>query len=337
MILCIGDGMGFEHVRAAGIYLNGESGSLSFESFPAQGMLSTGAADDPITDSAASATAMASGRKVSNGVIGVAIPGDGHALPNLLDQAKQSGKLVGLVTTTELTHATPAAFGAHTPSRDRRGVIARGYLHHSRPDVMFGGGGAGLYADDARQAGYTVVTDRDELLCALNAGAMPLCGLFGKGNMPYEHDDNIGDTAVYETLPHLHETAMAAVEALSADPDGFFLMVEGGRIDHAAHDHQLERIIDETIEFSRTVADLAEWARGRDDTLIIVTADHETGGMSLVYPGARGVYPVVRWSTWGHTPVDVGIWATGQGAGLFEGTHDNADLPELINRAGDDR
>lgn len=332
VILCIGDGMGPEHVRAAGLYLHGEAGTLSFESFEAIGTVSTHAADDPITDSAAAGTAMASGQKVNNRVIAVAIPGDGRELPSILKQSQRAGKRVGMVTTTELTHATPAAFAANAPSRRQRDVIAKGYLR-TKPDVMLGGGGAGMDADEAAEAGYTVVTNRAELEAAAEAGATPLCGLFGDGNMPYEYDDFAGAASNYETFPHLREMTMHAISLLEDDPDGFFLLVEGGRIDHAAHDHELERNIHETIEFDRTVAAIAAWAKGREDTLLIVTADHETGGMSIVSHAGQGEYPAVTWSTWDHTGVDVGVYATGQGARLFEGHCDNTTLPKLIGWA----
>ena len=334
VILCIGDGMGPEHVRAAGLYLNGESGTLSFEAFPAQGLISIRSADNPLTDSAASATAMATGHKVNNGVISVALPGDRRALSTILERAQDSGKSVGLVTTTELTHATPAAFAAHTPSRKQRSAIARDYLRRTKPDVLLGGGGAGLRAGAARIAGYTVVKNRAELHDARRNRDTPLCGLFGMGNMPYEYDDFTGDADAYATFPHLNEMAMAAIDLLDDDPDGFFLLVEGGCIDQAAHDHELERNIHETIEFDRTVRLIAEWANGRDDPLIIVTADHETGGLAITRNNGKGEFPDVTWSTSGHTGVDVAVYATGLGASLFVGNHDNTDLPGLIERAG---
>lgn len=335
VILCIGDGMGPEHVRAASLYAHGREGALPFESFPAQGIMTVHAADDPITDSAASATAMATGRKVNNGVIAVAVPGPGHVLDTLLKRAQRDGKSVGLVTTTELTHATPAAFAAHTPSRKRRDVIARDYLTRTRPDVLLGGGGAGLYPDDARAAGYTVAQNRDELEQARADRGLPLCGLFGEGNMPYMHDDFIGDTNAYETLPTLSEMTMAAIDLLAEDPDGFFLVVEGGRIDHAAHDHEIDRNIHETIEFANTVEQIAHWMSGRDDSLLVITADHETGGMEIVAHEGEGHYPEVTWSTWHHTDVPVGIYALGRAAHLFEGIHENTHIPRLIQSAGD--
>ncbi len=128
---------------------------------------------------------------------------------------------------------------------------------------------------------------------------------------------------------------MTAIDLLEDNPNGFFLLVEGGRIDHAAHDHELERNIHETIEFDRTVRLITEWASGRDDTLIIVTADHETGGLAITGDSDRGEFPDVTWSTPDHTDVDVRVYATGPGANLFVGSHDNTDLPGLIEQACD--
>ena len=335
VILCIGDGMGPEHVRAAGLYLNGEAGTLSFEAFPAQGTLSTGAANNPITDSAASATALATGRKVNTGVISVAVPGDGRPLTTILERAQQAGKRVGMVTTSELTHATTAAFAAHTRKRAERAAIAQDFLHMSRPDVLLGGGGAGMTAKNAIDAGYILAQSRSELFAAQRNKSLPLCGLFGIGNMPYEYEDFTGSAQMYRQYPHLREMTMTAIDLLDDDPDGFFLLVEGGRIDQAAHHQNIERTIHEMIEFARTVEEIVQWAKDRDDTLIIVTADHETGGLAITRENGKGEYPTATWSTWGHTPVDVGVYATGVGASLFSGSHDNADLPGLIDRAGE--
>jgi len=131
IILLIGDGMGFEQVKAAGMYLNGKAGTLSFESFPNQAEVTTYSADSSVTDSAAAGTAIATGHKVNNGVISMAYPGDGSELYTLLEYFKERGKSTGLVSTTYMTHATPAVFGAHEPSRNNISEIARDYLNQT--------------------------------------------------------------------------------------------------------------------------------------------------------------------------------------------------------------
>ncbi len=163
VILCIGDGMGSEQIKAGSMYLTGETGKLDFEQFPYKAKMNVCAADSNSTDSDASATAMATGVKVNVGVISVAIPGDGKPLKTIAELFQKAGKSVGLITTTNLTHATPAAFAAHQPSRNNYAQIAEDYLLTSRPDVLLGGC---LYIDceSAKAVGYEVISDVNELL-----------------------------------------------------------------------------------------------------------------------------------------------------------------------------
>ncbi len=319
VIMLIGDGMGFEQVRAAGMYLNGIEGTLSFEMLPYQADMTTYSANSSVTDSAAAATAMATGVKVNNGVVSVAIPGDGSELETLLEYMRDKGKSIGLVTTTYMTHATPASFGAHDSSRNNTSAIATDYLNQTLPNVLFGGGGNGLDFSNAQSVGYTVVTDASEML-ALNTALVNMAsGQFGIGHMPFELD-GLGD------LPHLSEMTEIALDILDNDPDGFFLMVEGGRIDHAGHSNDIQRNVHETIEFSYAVQKVIDWAAGRMDTLILVTADHETGGLTVIANNGAGHYPTVSWSTGSHTGVTVPLYAWGVNAELILGGIDNTEL-----------
>ncbi len=323
VILFIGDGMGFEHVKAAGMYLHGQPGTLFFETRPHQAERITLAAGGGITDSAAASTAMATGTKVRNGVISMAIPGPGGELLTVLEIAKARSKRTGLVTTTNVTDATPAAFAAHEPSRWYHSAIAADYLQQTRPDVLFGGGGSGLSSQDADEAGYTVITSADEL-AALDTGTeTTVSGQFGSGSMPFELD-GLGE------LPHLSQMTAAALDILDGDPDGLFLMVEGGRIDHASHSSDIDRAVLETIEFDRAVQAAADWAAGRDDTLIIVTADHECGGLTVLENNGAGQMPTVSWSTHGHTAANVPVYAVGPRAELIVGVIDNTDLFDVM-------
>lgn len=322
-ILFIGDGMGFEQVRAAGMYLNGAEGTLSFESLPFQGEVRTFSADNPITDSAASGTAIATGHKANNGVISMALPGDGSELETMLEFLQSRGRRSGLVTTTYLTHATPACFGAHEPSRGNTTQIAGDYLNQTRPHLLFGGGGYGMTAADATAAGYAVVTDCTALQSIDPDTATRVSALFGYGHLPYEYDGP-------GSYCHLSEMTAWAIDMLEEVPDGFFLMVEGGRIDHAGHSNDLVRNIFETIEFAATVQVAIDWAAGRNDTLIIVTADHETGGLIVDENNGAGYLPDVRWTTTGHTGVNVPIYAWGVNADLVGGVMDNTDIIEVV-------
>lgn len=322
-ILFIGDGMGPEQVRAAGMYLHGEPGTLFFERFPHRAEVTTASAEGKVTDSAAAATAMATGRKVTNGVVSLATPGDGSPLPTILERSSADGRRVGLVTTTHATHATPAAFGAHARSRDDYDEIAWDYLTRSKPDVLLGGGGYGLSKAAAVFAGYPTVTTRKDLLAVDPGTADRLWGLFGHSHLPYEHD-GLG------SAPHLSEMARAALAILERDPDGFFLMVEGGKIDHACHSNDLVRAVKETIEFANAVQAAYEWAKDRDDTLILVTADHETGGLSVKKNQGAGKLPEVAWSSKDHTGANVSLYAWGPGSERISGTVDNTQIYEIL-------
>lgn len=322
VILFIGDGMGFEQVKAAGMFATGRPGTLSFESFPFFGSMHTGNAGGEVTDSAAASTAMATGIKVGNGVISMALPGNGAPLETALERFQASGKSTGLVTTTIITHATPAAFGAHEPSRHNFSGIAGDYLNDSRPNVLLGGAEY-LTADAAVAAGYTVVVDRDGLQALDPEVENRVSGQFGSGDMPYEADGLGG-------LPTLSEMTLAALRILENDPDGFFLMVEGGRIDHACHSHDIGRAIGETIEFSRAVEIAAEWSDDHPDTVLVVTADHETGGMRVLANNGAGNLPSVAWGTTGHTSVPVPVFARGVDPASVPEPMENTDIFDLL-------
>jgi alkaline phosphatase len=323
VIFLIGDGMGFEQVRAGGMYANGEAGTLSFEMFPFSGELTNETASGAIPDSAASGTSLATGVKVDTGVVSMAIPGDGSELETLLEYSKARGKSTGLVTTTTMTHATPACFGAHEPSRMNAGQIADDYRLQTRPNVLFGGGADGMTIEAFENSGYTVVTDYAGMQALDTENVDVVSGQFGAGYLPYEYD-GLG------SLPHLSEMTATALSILDNDPDGFFLMVEGGRIDHAGHANDIQRGVLETIEFANTVQVAIDWAQGRTDTLILVTADHETGGLFVLENNGAGVLPTVEWTSGTHTEVNIPVYAWGLNAELIGGVMDNTEMFRVV-------
>lgn len=318
IIFYIGDGMGFEQVEAARCYLGQP---MSFEGFPHQAECTTYSASSSVTDSAAAGTALATGFKVNDGVVSMAYPGDGSELLTLLEEAQASVKSVALVTTTYLTHATPACFGAHEPSRNNLSNIAHDYLNQTLPNVLFGGGGNGLTVTNTVTAGYFVVTD-SEGFGTLDTTLPYLSAQFGGSHLPYKYDY----LSITYPYPLLSDMVQKTIDALDDNPNGYFLMVEGGRIDHACHDNNLKRCVHETIDFSDSVQVGIDWADGRSDTLILVTADHETGGLTVVQDNGTGNYPTVTWSTGSHTGTNVPVYAWGQNAELVSGVMDNTDM-----------
>jgi alkaline phosphatase len=324
IILFIGDGMGYEQVKAAGMFKNGVSGSLIFETLDYTNTMTTYSASSGITDSAASATAMATGNKVNNGVISTAIPGDRSELESVLELLKQKDKSTGLVTTTHITNATPACFGAHEDHRSSYNEIAGDYVNGSKPNVLFGGGGFGISDTMTGSAGYYSVTTKtafeemDPLLYDYYSA------LFGTDNLPYMLDDST-------TYPDLSGMTEKALVILNQDPDGFFLLVEGGRIDHAGHENNIARNVTETVEFENAVNSALLWMSGRDDTVLIVTADHETGGLTVIKNNGAGSLPDVTWSTGYHTGVEVPIYATGCDENIIFGDFDNTHIYYVIS------
>ena len=356
VILMIGDGMGPEQVKAANFFAYGKKGQLAFQQLPYSGTVETYALTrknkrstklyKTITDSAAAATAIATGKKVFNGVISLDLPGKGKPLKTILEQAQDAGWKTGLVTTCTITHATPACFAAHVRSRNLARRIGQQMLR-SKVDLMMGGGCRYLEASAAEDKGFEVVQNREQMN-KLDSLEKPILGRFGEGHLIYEYHklgksksqktakksgnyNQNSDAENYETLPHLSEMTSKALELLSKNNDnGFFLMVEGGRIDHAGHINSLKRNIYETLEFDLAVRNVLKWASKRDDTLVIVTADHETGGLKVKGNKGAGNWPKVSWASRKHSNADVYIFAWGIGAADFEGEMNNVDIPKKI-------
>jgi len=344
----IGDGMGFEQVKAASLYAYGQEKSLSFEKYYQGEMMTHPADSNSITDSAAAGTAMATGQKVRNQVISFK---SGQPIPTVLELLQKQGKATGLITTKHLTDATPAAFAAHV--KNRYGYINRiadDYLSRSRPNILFGAylaNGKGVTDAKASEAGYNVIKTRKQMQDMQfppnqdSSQNVLLVGLFCPGAMPWEYDyysplkvmfpeDNKSSSLDYDILPHLSEMTEAALRALESDPDGLFLMVEGARIDSAGHDNIIEHNVFETLEFTRAFDVVLNWAKDNNDTLIIVTADHECGGLKVLKNRGKGFIPEVFWASKNHTGVNVPVYAAGQGAEEFVGVIDNTDIFNII-------
>jgi alkaline phosphatase len=292
IILLIGDGMGINQVRSAAIYARSVLGrSLAMDSIVTRGTTATSSADSEVTDSAAASTALYSGYKTRNGAINI-LP-DGRRVSTIWHAAKRAGLSVGLVSTTRVTHATPAALYSHVPHRDDESLIAE-QLPAFSMDVALGGGlcyfipqgrPGSKRKDDKdlveamKTAGYTYVTNAEELK-DLDFTAVPkLLGLFSMSHMAYEID-RLHVTAL-SNQPDLATMTQAALSVLDRNPRGFCIMIEGGRIDHACHSHDIKASIYDTLAFDDAVRAALEYRKSRPDVLVLVTADHETGGMGL--------------------------------------------------------
>lgn len=271
VILLIGDGMGINQLTLALYVGPGRDGKLAIDSMPVVGLARTHSANSFVTDSAAAGTALATGVKTNNQMVSVAP--DGKPLETVLEVAKKHGKAVGLVTTTTITHATPASFGSHVDSRGDDKAIAKQYIANAIEVLLGGGGTAGNDIESAlSSAGWKVAKTRDEL----NAlDAEKILGLFAPGHMSYEIDR--GRT----NEPSLAEMTSAALKALSKNPRGFFLMVEGGRIDHACHGLDACAVAFDTLAFDAAVRTCLDFAAKDGRTLVIVTGDHATGGLTV--------------------------------------------------------
>ncbi|SFJ36427.1 MULTISPECIES: alkaline phosphatase [unclassified Bacillus (in: firmicutes)] len=239
-----------------------------------------------ITDSASAATAMSSGIKTYNAAI--AVDNDKTNVKTVLEQAKERGKSTGLVATSEITHATPAAFGAHDVSRKNMDAIANDYFDEKingkhKVDVLLGGGVNNFVRKDRnlteefKKDGYSYVTDRQQLL---NDKSDQILGLFAPGGFDKMIDRN-------DKAPSLAEMTNAAIERLNKNKNGFFLMVEGSQIDWAGHDNDVVAAMSEMEDFERAFKAAIEFAKKDKHTLVVATADHSTGGFSL---GTKGEY-----------------------------------------------
>ena len=304
VILLIGDGMGVSQIQAAEYFLQEKTGDpnakLTMNTLPVSGFITTHSANSLITDSAAAGTALASGFKTNNRMIGK-LP-DGRNIKTLLEGAEEKGKATGIVTSTRVTHATPAVFMAHNEHRNNENEIAED-IFNSGVDFLAGGGirhfvpkdwqwGRSKRKDNRNliqefhENGYRIFLDKystDDFRNYKPVAAERVVALFTPSHLPYEVDrQNNNET------PSLSELTEKALEVLKIhdrrDGKGFFLMVEGGRIDHACHANDPIATIHDTLEFDRAVKKVYEfYKKYPNDTLFVVLSDHETGGMGLGY------------------------------------------------------
>jgi alkaline phosphatase len=362
VIIFIQDGVGINQIWSSRVYQNGVETKLEFEKFPYQSLVKTCSLSG-VTDSAAASTALATGHKTQNGKLGIGPLN--QKLTNITELAKKAGKAVGIVTTDELPGATPAGFVVKINSRTKYGRIAELYLE-SAPELLMGGGrkwfqkqtssseqASIIYADagktiskaegakskdllkQASSLGYNIIFTR-EGLNAYTPEWQKVLGLFSIINMPYAMDRSLESPE-----PTMEEMARFTLNFLARDPDGFFLMFESSNTDEAGHSVDQARVIDEIIAFEKVVKVALEFQKTHPDTLILVTSDHETGGMEVI-PGnyQKGEYVAIKWTTKImpivpalHSSQRVPLYGAGPSAELVEKVNDNTEIFCIMKQA----
>ena len=327
IILFIGDGMGLAQISSL-VY--SQSGKSIFEKFEALGFQKTHSKTDLVTDSAASATAMSCGVKTYNNAIGM----DHDTLPvrNLMEIAKDKGKVTGIVVSSPLTHATPAAFYAHHRLRYEPEYIALDLLD-GNIDFLIGGGKK--YFDKRS-------TDKRDLVRELSLKGYEIADYMNEP-LPFLNQIDVSKKFIYFTASNMPPSAMVGreyfpfacdlgIQYLNAkQKSGYFLMIEASQIDQQLHYNKSEEFMAEIRDAEKALKDIMSWVQRSKNTLLVVTADHETAGLSLNAPEDKSEKFTLKYTTNGHTAAMVPVFAYGPGSHLFNGIYDNTEIFEKLN------
>ena len=328
VIFMIGDGTGIAQLYSGQLQEVGPNGYLHAQRLPITGIVKTHAEDDLITDSASGATAYSCGIKTKNGVI--AQDSDGNECVTLLELSQKAGMKTGLIATSGVTHATPASFATHIDSRNKYSEIAE-QLVESEVDVILGGGleyflpldSAGSSRADQlnlisnfEERGYSVVLDRQAMI---EEDSDRIVGFFSPGGLPSKN-----------RIPSLSEMTSKAVENLSSKENGFFLMIEGSQIDWGGHANNTPYVLREVKDFDDAIGVVLSFAVQNPGTLVIVTADHETGGMTINGVNRENTVVDIAWTSTGHTGTPIPLMAYGPHAVEFSGWWDNTDIGKKV-------
>ncbi len=327
IILMIGDGMGISQI-SAGLYQN--DNQLNLERFPIVGLHKPYSSDNLIPDSASGATAFSTGRKTYNG--GVGVDEDGNPIGTILEEAEEEGLSTGLVTTSTIVHATPAAFIAHVAQRNEFEAIAAQFLD-TEIDFFVGGG----------RKYFSRRSDERNLLAELEAAGYFVAS-FEKGELTSMEIDYRRNFAYFtseadpETVQqgrhYLKPASKLACTFLNrkSGEEGFFLMIEGAQIDWGGHNQDMDYMVSEMIDFDETIGAVLDFAEEDDQTLVIVTADHETGGFAI-NPGSAQGELIGAFTSDYHTAVLIPVFAYGPGAELFGGVYENTAIYQKMRSA----
>lgn len=315
VILMIGDGMGLVQVSSAWV---ANHGNLNIDNCMYTGFSRTYCANKLITDSGAAGTAMATGQKTNYHSVSVSV--DNSELVSLTDLAHDSGLTTGIVVTCNLPDATPSGFCANSPDRDHDEDVAADYLS-CNVDYVLGAGRAQFnkrsdnrdLLAELRQKGYQVCTTWDET-SKISCGKV--FSILEDGQLPLARDR--GDLFA--------KACLHSIGILSQNKKGFFAMLEGSRIDDCGHWNDLPRLMEEVLDFDKTIGEILKWAEKDGETLVIILADHETGGLSLTDGDINTGTVTGNFSTSGHSGIIVPVYAYGPGADNFTGIYENTEV-----------
>lgn len=325
IIFMIGDGMGQNIITATEVVYADKlyEGRLAINHLPVKGWSRTRSADNPITDSAAGATALSTGYRTANGV--VAMNKDcTENYETVLEFAAKKGKSTGIVVTKAVTDATPAAFSAHAVNRNLQTGIAFQQLTALKDgtlDLLLGGGYASFATDEslallesAKQDGLTFDNEFD----SIKKASLPMLGLFKTGVLDSTEK------------PSLAQMTHLALTKLSQDKNGFFLMVEGSQIDSRAHENNIWGEVGEMRHFDNAIAVALNFVSSHPDTVLIITADHETGGLELPEKLTKETIDQCTYKNGDHSNKNVPVFAIGYGTEKLGVEQDNTDIGKFI-------
>ncbi len=314
IILMIADGAGLSQITAA-IYKNENKSNL--EHFDVIGLQKTHSANSLITDSAASGTAMACGTKTENGTIGIDTKSKSYE--SILKICEKKGYNSGIIVTSSIVHATPASFYANVISRAQYQEIAY-QLSRSEVDFFIGGGEKHFIKRNDKKnlinemKDWEFVTNLDEF----DLSTSKKTGYFTS----YEEPPSLFEGR----QPHLDVGLNSMLKKLSSRDEPFFLLVEGSQVDWGGHDNDLEYLTNEYIEFDRAIGVALKFIEENQNTLLVVTADHETGGLGITSGTVSKLNSKARFSTKGHTASMVPVFSKGIGSNEFSGIYDNTEI-----------
>ena len=319
VILLIGDGMGLAQIYAG---YTANKGQLSLFNIPTQGLSITKASDSYITDSAAGATAMATGNKTNNRFISV--DENGKPLELITQQLTKKNFKTAIISAGNITDATPAAFYAHQPERSYNESIAYDFLSNPS-DILIGGG---LKEFKARKDGKDLSKLLIEKGYTFSDQFSSLDTI--KNNKIVVLDDSAVVSIKEGRGDFLTKSLSKATTVFSKTKNAFFIMAEGAQIDHGGHKNDLEYVVREMLDFDKLVGQAMEFVDKNPETLLIVTADHETGGLSLIDGSITKGYVQGSFSTNDHTAIPVPVFAYGSGAHIFSGVYQNTEIYNKI-------